>query len=67
MTGLFRPKHRILGMELAGEVEGVGPAVNEFAVGQHGVGIDEETTDAQVAYARFPEPEPTRYRDAWLP
>jgi NADPH:quinone reductase-like Zn-dependent oxidoreductase len=32
-TGLRRPKRRILGSELAGEVEAVGAAVTEFAVG----------------------------------
>jgi NADPH:quinone reductase-like Zn-dependent oxidoreductase len=32
-TGLRRPKQRIRGMELAGEVEAVGSAVTEFAVG----------------------------------
>src|SRR3982074_911643 len=32
-TGLLRPKQRILGTELAGTVEAVGPAVTEFAVG----------------------------------
>jgi mannose-6-phosphate isomerase-like protein (cupin superfamily) len=34
---------------------------------RHGAGVEEETADADVAYARFPEPEPTRYRDGWLP
>jgi NADPH:quinone reductase-like Zn-dependent oxidoreductase len=33
VTGLLRPKNKILGMELAGEVDTVGPAVTEFKVG----------------------------------
>ena len=40
--------------------------VDEAAL-RHGAGVEEETTDADVAYARFPEPEPTRYREGWLP
>ena len=32
-SGLRRPKRKILGHELAGEVEAVGPAVTEFAAG----------------------------------
>src|SRR6266571_5891184 len=35
ISGLRRPKQRILGSELAGSVEAVGAAVNEFAVGDH--------------------------------
>jgi hypothetical protein len=27
----------------------------------------EEATDAAVAYARVPDPVPTRYREGWLP
>jgi len=40
--------------------------VDEAAL-RHGAGVEEETADADVAYARFPEPEPTRYGDGWLP
>jgi len=40
--------------------------VDEVAL-RHGVGVDEETADSSVAYARFGESKPTRYRDGWLP
>ena len=40
--------------------------VDEAAL-RHGAGVEEETNDADVAYARFPELEPTRYRGGWLP
>src|SRR5438445_12373559 len=33
VSGIRRPRHRILGNEFAGEVEAVGPAASEFAVG----------------------------------
>jgi uncharacterized cupin superfamily protein len=32
----------------------------------HAAGVDEETNDAAVAYARLAPSEPTRYRDGWL-
>ncbi len=35
ISGIRRPRQRILGSEMAGEVEAVGPAVQEFAVGDH--------------------------------
>ena len=40
--------------------------VDEAAL-RHRAGVDEETTDADVAYASWPDDEPTRYRDGWLP
>jgi uncharacterized cupin superfamily protein len=40
--------------------------VDETAL-RHGAGVEEETSDAGVAYARFPVPVPARYRDGWLP
>lgn len=43
-----------------------GYTVDEVAL-RHGAGVDEETTDANRAYARFPSAVPTRYRDGWLP
>jgi uncharacterized cupin superfamily protein len=42
-----------------------GYAVDELA-GRHGVSVDEETSDAEVAYARFPDVKPARY-GGWLP
>jgi uncharacterized cupin superfamily protein len=33
---------------------------------RHGAGVEVETTDADEAYARFPEPQLTRYRQGWL-
>jgi uncharacterized cupin superfamily protein len=43
-----------------------GYTVDEVAL-RHGAGVEEETNDADVAYARYPEPTPTPYRDGWLP
>ena len=39
-TGLLRPRQRILGTEMAGEIEAVGAAVREFGVGDHVFGIN---------------------------
>ncbi len=40
--------------------------VDEVAL-RHGVGVEEETNDAEIAYARFKRSEPAQYRDGWLP
>ena len=39
--------------------------LDEAAV-RHGAGVHEETTHADVAYAGFPDPQPTQYREGWL-
>jgi NADPH:quinone reductase-like Zn-dependent oxidoreductase len=52
VTGLFRPKQRIAGMELAGVVEGVGAAVTEFQVGDEVFGVK---GGANAEYVCVPE------------
>jgi NADPH:quinone reductase-like Zn-dependent oxidoreductase len=61
-TGLRRPRRRILGMELAGEVEEVGSAVGEFEVGDRVFGLIDFGANAELvcvreagALARMPE------------
>jgi uncharacterized cupin superfamily protein len=49
----------------AGEDWG-GYPVGELAA-RHGASVERETNDAEEAYARFPEPVPTRYGEGWLP
>jgi uncharacterized cupin superfamily protein len=34
---------------------------------RHGAGVEEETTEASIAYARYPDSEPMSYRDGSLP
>ena len=34
---------------------------------RYGVSVEQDTSDAEEAYARFPRRQPTRYRDGWLP
>jgi NADPH:quinone reductase-like Zn-dependent oxidoreductase len=53
-SGLLRPKWRILGSELAGEVEAVGPAVTEFKVGDQVFGVNAGLgADKLGAHAEF--------------
>jgi uncharacterized cupin superfamily protein len=47
-------------------VEWGGYTVDEVAR-RHGAGVEQETSDAEKAYDRFPKPVPTRYQDGWLP
>jgi hypothetical protein len=63
-------EHHTTGARVDGTLQGTvdwGAYTVDEAALRHGAGVEEETTDAEVAYARFPEPEPTRYRDGWLP
>ena len=40
--------------------------VNEVAA-KHGASVETETRDGKEAYARFPRPERSTYREGWLP
>jgi hypothetical protein len=42
-----------------------GYSVDEAAI-RHGAGVEEETTDPDEAYKRFPERRPSRYPSDWL-
>jgi uncharacterized cupin superfamily protein len=71
-------KHTILGagdgpclvLAVGARDRSVGPKWGGYTVAEvaqrHGAGVDEETTDASEAYARFPRRQPTRYREGWL-
>ncbi len=47
--------------------EGWGGYPLDATADRYNAGTEEETTDPHVAYARFKQREPTRYRDGWLP
>ena len=72
-------KHTILGagegrcvvLAVGARDESTGPdwggyTVDEAAI-RHGAGVEQETTKPAEAYARFPDRQPTRYREGWLP
>jgi NADPH:quinone reductase-like Zn-dependent oxidoreductase len=54
VSGLRRPRHRILGTEFAGEVEVVGAAVSEFAVGDRVFGTSGLRFGAHAEYIAMP-------------
>jgi uncharacterized cupin superfamily protein len=43
-----------------------GYSVDEAAI-RHGAGVEQETSDPTEAYKRFPERQPARYREGWIP
>ena len=58
VTGLVRPRHKIPGTELAGEVIEVGPRVTEFAVGDHVFGVSAKTAGAHAELIALPQGAP---------
>jgi NADPH:quinone reductase-like Zn-dependent oxidoreductase len=63
-TGLVRPKRKILGLELAGEVEAVGSAVTEFAVGDEVFGVI--GAGAHAEFAAVPQSAALTYKPAGM-
>ena len=66
-SGLRRPKRRILGHELAGEIEAVGAAVNEFKIGDRVFGALPYlslSTGAHAEYMCVPESCPLAHMPA---
>jgi NADPH:quinone reductase-like Zn-dependent oxidoreductase len=69
MLGLRRPRRRILGLELAGEVEAVGAAVTEFAAGDEVFGIqgfNEPRPGAHAEYICMRESAPLAHKPSGL-
>jgi NADPH:quinone reductase-like Zn-dependent oxidoreductase len=64
LTGLLRPKRHILGMEFAGEVEAVAPAVSEFAVGDHVFGV--KGAGAHAAFVCIRESGPVAHKPSGM-
>ena len=63
-------EHHTTGSRVDGTLQGVedwGAYTVDEAALRHGAGVEKETTDADEAYARFPELQPSEYRDGWLP
>ncbi len=53
--GLRTPKHKILGVELAGEIEAIGKEVQRFKIGDKVYGSSEPTFGAHAQYICMPE------------
>jgi NADPH:quinone reductase-like Zn-dependent oxidoreductase len=66
VTGLVRPRRKIPGTELAGEVEAAGPAVTEFKVGDHVFGVSSKTAGAHAEFICLPESAPLAHKPAGI-
>jgi NADPH:quinone reductase-like Zn-dependent oxidoreductase len=65
--GLLRPKQRILGTELAGEIDAVGAAVTQFAVGDHVFGSTNAfKSGAHAEFIAVPETAPIAIKPAGM-
>jgi NADPH:quinone reductase-like Zn-dependent oxidoreductase len=58
VSGLMRPKHNILGSELAGQVEAVGAAVAQFEVGDRVFGVSAGDFGAHAEFVCMSEDAP---------
>lgn len=61
-SGALRPKRKILGTELAGEVEAVGAAVTQFKVGDHVFGISAGNFGAHAEFICVRETAPLAHK-----
>jgi len=66
ISGLRRPRQRILGSELAGEVEAVGAEVLEFAVGDHVFGVSAWNFGAHAEFICMRESAPLAHKPAGM-
>jgi NADPH:quinone reductase-like Zn-dependent oxidoreductase len=66
-SGLRRPKRQVLGTELAGVVEAVGPAVTEFAVGDPVFGVNADRFGAHAELVCLRERAPLARKPEALP
>src|SRR6266508_1130070 len=62
ITGLLRPKRRIPGTELAGEIVSVGSAVTEFEVGDHVFGVSASTAGTHAEFVCLPQSAPLAHK-----
>jgi NADPH:quinone reductase-like Zn-dependent oxidoreductase len=62
VTGLLRPKWKIPGTELAGEVQAVGSAVREFKVGDPVFGVSSRTAGAHAEFICLPASAPLAHK-----